>query len=398
MSQKSRTIRALTAYATGGGSFDAIPPTASDDGVEIGRAVRILQAMHRRGTLSDRTRQRLEAIPGWTWDRPKDHRYKGDSAATVLAVRAYAEGGGDCARIPWDLVIDSIKVSRAASYLRARYHRGELTADVVATLEALPGWSWRAAPGESQQSPEYGRAAGRRPHSEVFLLLERYVERHGHAWVPRYHVEDGFRLGSWLQLQRRLHRRGRVPIARVRRLEALRGWSWDPTADRAAAKMLLSSPAGTLEALQRHMATGGRPVLDPEVLWNGVPLLPALNEVRRLHALNQLPPPVVQGFEAIDGWDWTPADRVGLCLTALRRFVAREGHACVPRRYCDGDLALGRWVCKARERYHAGTLPEILVQLLGSIPGWRWSFRSPATVEGNRNLATLDADSMRAAA
>ena len=402
MSQKEsrglRTITALTGYASAGGRFDVIPPNTAHDGVEIATAVRALQGAHRRGELSERTRALLASIQGWTWERPKDHRHKGDSAATVLAVKAYSDRGGDCARIPSDAVIDSIRVCRAASNLRARYRRGELTADVVATLESLPGWRWSASRGASHQSPEYGRSVGRRPHSEVFLLLERYVERHGHAWVPRYHVEDGFRLGSWLQLQRRLHRRGRVPVARARRLEALAGWSWEPTTDRAAAKRQLSTPSGTLQALQRHVASGGRPVLDLQVLWKGVPLLPALDEVRRLHALDLLPLRLVRGFEAIDGWDWTPADRVGLCLTALRGFVAREGHACVPRTHVEGDLALGRWVSKVRERYRAGTLPDVLAQVVSSLPGWRWSFRPPAPEEGLGELPAPRAEDVRAAA
>lgn len=380
MSQKqsrgTRRIQALTKYVSGGGCFNIIPPNTARDGIEIAPTVRALQRMHRRGELSARTEERLEAIPGWTWERPKDHRHKGDSAATVRAVKEYVDRGGDCARIPTDVVIDSVKVSRAASSLRARYHRGELTTEVVATLEALRGWWWGS--GESQQPPEYGKSVGRRPESEVFLLLDRYVERRGHAWVPRYHVEDGFRLGSWLHLQRRLHRRGRVPLARARRLEALRGWSWEPTTDRAAAKRQLSTPSGTLRALQRHVASGGKPAVDAEVLWNGVPLLPALNDVRRLHAIGLLPLRLVRGFEAITGWDWTPADRVGICLTALRGFVAREGHSCVPRRHREGDLALGRWVCKVRERYRAGTLPDVLAHLLSSMPGWRWSVRPPA--------------------
>lgn len=96
----------------------------------------------------------------------------------------------------------------------------------------------------------------------------------------------------------------------------------------------------------------------------------------------------MRGFEAIDGWDWTPADRVGICLTALRAFVARERHSCVPRTHREGDLALGRWVAKVRERYRAGTLPDVLTQLLSSMPGWRWSFRSEAADEGRGERTT----------
>jgi hypothetical protein len=374
-----RTIRALAAYAAGGGRFDVILPDTAQDGIDIGPAVRALQARRRAGRLSAATAEHLAAIPGWSWDPPKDHRRKGEAAATIRALKSFAEGGGNCGRIPPDLVIDSVRVSRAASDLRARYHRGELTSAATRALESLRGWIWRAGPGDSPQSPEYGRAAGRRPHSEVFRLLEQFAERYGHTWVPRYHVADGFRLGSWVSLQRRLHRRGRVPTARAQRLEALPGWTWDPTTDRAGAKRQLATPAGTLLALRQHVASGGKFPIDAATVWRGMPLLPTLNEVRRLHALGLLPLRLVRGFDALEGWDWMPADRVGICLTALRGFVAREGHSCVPRSHREGELALGRWVAKVRERYRAGSLAPALAKSLASLPGWRWSFRAGAT-------------------
>ena len=36
-----------------------------------------------------------------------------------------------------------------------------------------------------------------------YALLQRFVEREGHANVPRKHVEDGEQLGQWLGTQRR---------------------------------------------------------------------------------------------------------------------------------------------------------------------------------------------------
>ena len=36
-----------------------------------------------------------------------------------------------------------------------------------------------------------------------YALLQRFVEREGHANVPATHVEDGERLGQWLHTQRK---------------------------------------------------------------------------------------------------------------------------------------------------------------------------------------------------
>lgn len=53
-SRGTRTIQALTTYASGGGRFDVIPPNTAHDGIEIAPTVRALQGMHRRGELSAR--------------------------------------------------------------------------------------------------------------------------------------------------------------------------------------------------------------------------------------------------------------------------------------------------------------------------------------------------------
>lgn len=369
----SPTIRALAAYASDGGRFCEVPPGTTRSGIDIGLAVRAYQWARRRDKLGPRTVNKLEALPGWTWERPRDFRWKGAAALTIRALQAYAATGAPCAGFARDLVVEGVHLARAASDLRSRFHRGELTPDAVSALAALPGWTWGGRVRDTSASPEYGRSAGRRPHAEVFLLLERFAERHGHAWVPRYHVEDGFRLGAWVFLQRRLYRRGQVPAGRVRRLEILPGWSWDPTADRATAKRLLATPAGTLLALRAHVAEAGKAAAIVETTqWMGLPLRPALEEVRRLHALRQLPPRLVRGFEAVQDWDWTPTDRIGIWLTALRTFVAREGHAGVPSRHREGDVALGRWLVKARVRYHAGVMPAAEAAVLESMPGWAW--------------------------
>jgi hypothetical protein len=59
--------------------------------------------------------------------------------------------------------------------------------------------------------------------------MEVYVQNHGNAWVPlRYITPDGFNLGSWVSGQRKNKSKNLLSQDRIKRLEALSGWSWDP--------------------------------------------------------------------------------------------------------------------------------------------------------------------------
>ena len=61
-----------------------------------------------------------------------------------------------------------------------------------------------------------------------FAALQGFVEREGHAQVPRKHREGDHNLGDWVTTQRfRLFRKGKLDPKRQARLEAVPGWTWE---------------------------------------------------------------------------------------------------------------------------------------------------------------------------
>jgi hypothetical protein len=58
--------------------------------------------------------------------------------------------------------------------------------------------------------------------------LDVFVRREHHARVPTSQLEEGYRLGQWVAVQRTTYAKGKLSEARVRRLEALEGWTWRP--------------------------------------------------------------------------------------------------------------------------------------------------------------------------
>ena len=62
-------------------------------------------------------------------------------------------------------------------------------------------------------------------------LMDSFIEENEHALVPVDYAVGKAKLGSWVTVQRYLHGSNQLSEERIRRLEALPGWSWDPVAD-----------------------------------------------------------------------------------------------------------------------------------------------------------------------
>src|SRR5262249_29450442 len=65
-----------------------------------------------------------------------------------------------------------------------------------------------------------------------FGLLEQFVELNRHAHVGYSETVDGYRLGSWVALQRVKYAKGTLDADRQLRLQNVPGWTWDPYADK----------------------------------------------------------------------------------------------------------------------------------------------------------------------
>ncbi len=153
----------------------------------------------------DRARA-LEAIPGWIW-RPVEVRWQ--RALSVLKRDVQREGHA--------LVRTFIAKARSDWVLAMRQrYRERLSRERVRILKGIRGWSWNAV---RDRFPAH------------LALVKHFARRHGHALIPAKHVEREVLLGQWVANQRAAHRRKELSRDRVRALEAIPGWSWDPIED-----------------------------------------------------------------------------------------------------------------------------------------------------------------------
>jgi hypothetical protein len=313
----------------------------------------VAQQRTKSNLLTEDRRQRLESLPGWSWDPFSDQWEEG-----FQYLKEFTERDGHA------IVAAAYKTEegfRLGGWLSTqRLKQNSMSQERKAMLEALPGWTWDPLTDQWE---------------EGFRYLEEFVGREGHANVPQFEkTGDGFRIGNWVGTQR--YKKNQLLPGRKARLEALPGWTWDPLSERWEEGFRYLKEfverEGNTKVSQKHIAPDGYRLGQ----WVAVQRNNAdgISAERRAR------------MEALKGWSWDPlSDRCEEGFRHLTEFVGREGHARVPASYKTEDgYLLGAWVAKQRATRDIAS--EETKSRLNGLPGWTWDPLTEKWEKGFRHL------------
>lgn len=270
----------------------------------------------------------------------------------------YVQTRGTAATVP-RTVFHGLDLGRWCSRQRSLYGRGKLSDERVKRLQVLPGWEWDHLDAKWQY---------------MFTLLQRFFAREKTVIVPREHLEEGERLGRWVQKQRNVlkgvHGGGRLTKGQRNKLLALPGWTSERRRDKwergYRALVAFQKREGHIKIPAGHIENGVR--LDAWVTRQRQHFLMGRIQRQGDH---------VTRLEDVPGWKWSEsyAERWDRHYAALEKFVKREGHANVPTKHAEDGVMLGRWVSNQRQRYRSGWLQAhhpLRIARLEAPPGWTW--------------------------
>lgn len=200
---------------------------------------------YKNGILSPERVKALESIDGWVWSLRNWQWEK--------QLREFAEGK-----------MDQEKAQEWVTKQRFRYEQRKLHRDRVRQLEAIPGWTWDSGVTRPEMEdfkdwwkekranglyPTNKEISRRRPqrigdmwHSMMAEELRDFGYREtssDRSWMGKYSLilrktksSRGRKINqlhqTWARLQRERHRSGELEDWKVKLLEEIPGWEWEP--------------------------------------------------------------------------------------------------------------------------------------------------------------------------
>jgi superfamily II DNA or RNA helicase len=194
-----------------------------------------------------------------------------------------------------------------------------------------------------------------------FGLLERFVKNEGDSRVPQSYTIDGYRLGTWINNQRRLKDANKLSADRTKRLGDLPGWTWAAREDKweKGFDQLLTYVD------EHHNARVPQTFRTADNFALGTWVATQRNQFEQ----SWFDPDRQRRLEELPGWAWNSRDAQWEDgFSHLKRYGARP-----PKTYVTPEgYPLGKWAARQRQWRAEGTLDTDRARRLEELPGWTW--------------------------
>ena len=319
----------------------------TEDGYNLSSFVSRAMQAGKKGKLGKEKIDKLEALPGWVWDRNIQAQEIG-----ITHLKEFIRDFGHARPITSYRSPDGYGLGSFVT--RIRSSKSSLREEEIDFFEGLPGWAWNTR----EADWEYG-----------LEKLVEYIELHNHARPPaKFVTKDGFRLGSWVTVNRQ--NREKMSADHKQRLEAVGCWVWSPNdadwEDGFANLIMFSKENGHANPSNSH------------IMPDGYGLGRWVNRQRQAYKNKLMSEERIQRLSAVDGWIWNNLEvKWEAAFESLRKFATTKGHARPANKHkTEAGFALGAWVGDQRRRHKKEQLEPNKIARLEGLPGWVWDAKN----------------------
>ena len=311
-----------------------------DNGYKLG--VWVAAQRENFSELSSSRKQKLEEVPGWTWDPIEDLWNIG-----YEELLSYIKVHGSS--IVPNRYVTKGRFKLGEWILSQRRKVGTLSKSRVDKLTELPKWSWDPINEQWDTS---------------FKAFKHFVTLNGHGNVPRTCVlDDGTRLGDWVGTQRWRWGRNELSEDRVKILNSCDGWTWDPNTDEREKwfKLLVQykNEFGHCRVPQRYICSSG------EKLGSWVSTIRSMQD--------RIPLDFKQRLTDLNGWSWNlyADSHWDDYYERLQSYASSHNSCKVSWVFMTEDgFPLGKWLAQVKKSKTPTNSERI--QKLEKISGWTW--------------------------
>jgi superfamily II DNA or RNA helicase len=251
------------------------PATFQLDGFNLGKWISHLRTDYKKKSLSPEIIKRLEStFSDWSWNPMQD-----DWEQNFQGFQKFIKLNGH-ARVPYDAIIDDLKIGIWLANLKSRNKQGRLSGEEIKRIEnSHPTWTWTLL---DQQWEEF------------FLLLVDFKNKYGHCNVGTKGTSKTERvLYEWVNTQRKRLKVGKLTEARKVRLEAI-GFSFEP----------IDPWVMSYEMLVAYVAREGDANIPTNYIEDEFTLGRWASTQRGKYRINELTKQQIQLLEKLQGWTW----------------------------------------------------------------------------------------------
>ena len=334
----------LKAFANENGHA-LVPAKTQYRGQSLASWVNTQRTRYNDGLLDEDRIKRLESVKGWSW-RPHDDAW----FKFYFEILEIAKKLGTI-KLFQEVNSESRHQKAWINRQRKLYENKTLANDKITALEKIPGWSW-----------EY-KDVNVEGWNSAIRKLGDYVTEFNEL-PKRSVVYKNFKLGDWVKGRRTDYNAGRISEARVKELESIPGWTWDPFGDawnqtlRRLETIAAKSPSGLPKSFPDRYLSG----------W--------ITSQRKLYAAKELTKEKIAKLEKLKGWQWSNEeiknDQWIEMYSHLKRFAKENGHARVKDKSKFDGIKLGTWVAVQRRRYADKIIDKHQIALLEKLKKWSW--------------------------